>query len=120
MEKDLKVSEMLKMQRELWEENKEKWQPIEPEFGKISLLWMIEEVGEVISIIKKKGDKEIMNNPEVRKAFVEELSDVYMYYNDTLLRFGITPEEISDAYVSKHNKDMKRNYSKEYKDMKLN
>lgn len=76
---------------------------------------MIEEMGEAISIIKKKGDNEIMTNEEVRKAFVEEMSDVLMYYNETLLRYGITANEISTAYVQKHNKNMKRNYKEEYK-----
>ena len=37
---------------------------------------MIEEVGECISIIKKKGDDAIMNDEAVRKAFVEEMGDV--------------------------------------------
>lgn len=115
MSKDLKISEMMDMQMRLWEKHKDKWQPMESQFGKISLLWMVEEMGEVISIIKKKGDKEIMNNPDVRKHFVEELSDVLMYYNDTLLRFGVTPEEISDAYTEKHEFDMKRIYNIEYK-----
>lgn len=38
-----------------------------------------------------------------------------MYYNDILLRFEITAEEISDAYIKKHNKNMNRNFSEEYK-----
>ena len=57
----------------------------------------------------------MMKNDEVRKAFVEEMSDVLMYYNDTLLRYGITPDEISSAYIQKHNKNMGRNYQEEYK-----
>lgn len=40
-----------------------------------------------------------------------------MYYIDTLLRFGITPEEISEAYVKKHCKNMGRDYSGEYEKM---
>ena len=50
----------------------------------------------------------------VREAFVEEMSDVLMYYFDTLLRYGVTPEEISNAYVAKHNKNMGRDYQREY------
>ena len=112
---DIKISEMMKMQKELWEENKENWSPMEAKYGRNFLLWMIEEMGEVISIIKKKGDNEIMTDKEVRKAFVEEMSDILMYYNDTLLRYGITANEISNAYIQKHKRNMKRNYEEEYK-----
>ena len=65
-------------------------------------------------IIKKKGDSAIMREASVREAFVEEMSDVLMYYFDTLLRYGVTPEEISNAYVAKHNKNMGRDYQREY------
>lgn len=112
---DINFSDMMKMQKELWEVNKEKWSPMEAKYGRNFLLWMVEEMGEVISIIKKKGDNAIMENEEVRKAFVEEMSDVLMYYNDTLLRYGITADEISSAYINKHNKNMNRNYQEEYK-----
>ena len=112
---DINFSDMMKMQMELWEIHKDSWSPMEAKYGRNFLLWMIEEMGEVISIIKKKGDNAIMENSDVRKSFVEEMSDVLMYYNDTLLRYGITPDEISSAYIQKHNKDMKRNYSSEYK-----
>ena len=111
---DLKISEMMKMQMELWELNKEKWSPMEPSHGKSSLLWMIEEIGEVISIIKKKKEHEILENEEVRSKFVEEFADVYMYLTDTLLRYKISPEEISSAYMNKHMTNMNRNYQKEY------
>lgn len=113
--KNINISEMMEMQKELWEIHKDKWSPMDAKYGRNFLLWMIEEMGEAISIIKKKGDNAIMNNDEVRKAFVEEMSDVLMYYNDTLLRYGITPDEISSAYIQKHNKNMGRNYQEEYK-----
>jgi NTP pyrophosphatase (non-canonical NTP hydrolase) len=112
--KDIKISDMMKMQLALWENNKHKWSPMEPEYGRNSLLWMIEEVGEVISIIKKKSETEIMENPEIRSKFVEEIADVYMYLTDTLLRYGVTAEEIGTAYVEKHVKNIGRNYSVEY------
>ncbi len=111
---DLKISEMMEMQMELWELNKEKWSPMEPSYGKSSLLWMIEEIGEVIAIIKKKKEHEILENEEVRSKFVEEFADVYMYLTDTLLRYKISPEEISSAYMNKHMTNMNRNYQKEY------
>lgn len=99
----------------LWEIHKEEWPPMEAEYGRNFLLWMVEEMGEAISIIKKKGDNAIINNEEVRKSFIEEMSDVLMYYHDTLLRYGIKPSEISSSYIQKHNKNMKRNYQEEYK-----
>lgn len=119
-ENDIKISEMMEMQMKLWELNKDSWSPMEAKYGRNFLLWMIEEMGEAISIIKKKGDDEIMNNLEVRSAFVEEMSDVLMYYNDTLLRYNITPNEISTAYIQKHNKNMKRNFKQEYKNILKN
>ena len=39
------------------------------------------------------------------------MSDVLMYYNDTLLRYKITPSEISSVYIEKHNKNMKRDFN---------
>ena len=55
-----------------------------------------------------------MNEESVRRAFVEEMSDVLMYFFDTLLRYGVTPDEISKAYIAKHNKNMGRDYEGEY------
>lgn len=114
---DLNVSEMLKLSMDLWEKHKDEWAPMEPEKGKNFILYMIEEIGEVIAIIKKKGEDEIMNTPAVREHFVEELSDVMMYYMDTLNRFKVSPEEFSKAYVKKFEYNMKRNYTKQYKEM---
>ncbi|HWR18697.1 MAG TPA: dATP/dGTP pyrophosphohydrolase domain-containing protein [Clostridia bacterium] len=42
------------------------------------------------------------------------MSDVLMYFTDTLLRYGVTPEELSAAYVNKHERNIKRNYPGEY------
>ncbi len=111
MKEVIDFEEMMKMQMELWEEHKDKWSPIEAKYGRNFLLWMVEEMGEAISIIKKKGDDAIMNDFNVRKDFLEEMSDVLMYYNDTLLRYKITPSEISSAYIEKHNKNMKRDFN---------
>ena len=63
---------MMKMQTELWEKHKDKWPPMQPEHGKDFILWMIEEIGEVISIIKKKSIHDIMDDPAVHSHFVEE------------------------------------------------
>lgn len=111
---DLRISDMQRMQLELWERYKDKWSPLTPEYARESILWMIEELGEVIAIIKKRGEKDIMTDSDLREKFVEELADVYMYFNDILLRFGVSPEEISDAYVRKFEKNMKRDFDKEH------
>jgi NTP pyrophosphatase (non-canonical NTP hydrolase) len=111
---DIKISDMLNMQKALYELHKDTWAPLEAQYGRNSILWMMEEIGECIAIIKKKGDSAIMEDENVRKAFCEELSDVLMYFNDTLLRYGITADEISSAYIDKHEKNMGRNYVKEY------
>ncbi|MCE5236779.1 MAG: nucleotide pyrophosphohydrolase [Clostridiaceae bacterium] len=112
---DIKISDMMKMQTELWELHKDSWSPMEPGCGRNFILWMMEEVGEAIAIIKKKGDAAIMDDPSVRASFVEEMSDVLMYYTDTLLRYGVAPEEISAAYVKKHERNMFRDYGSEYR-----
>jgi NTP pyrophosphatase (non-canonical NTP hydrolase) len=113
---DLRVSEMLKLSQELWEKHKNTWSPLEPEYGKDSILYMIEEVGEVISIIKKKGEKDIMNDVAVRERFVEELGDVLMYYMDTLNKFKISSNEFSSVYLKKFQANMRRDYKKQYED----
>lgn len=88
---DLKISDMMSMQKKLFELHKDTWPPMEAEYGRHFILWMIEEIGESIAIIKKKGDAAIMEDESVRRAFCEEMSDVLMYFNDTLLRYSITP-----------------------------
>lgn len=76
--------------------------------GKSKLLWMIGEVGEVIDIVKKYGSEASnADNPE-REHLIEELADVLMYYNDVLLCYGITAEELKDTYTNKFQKNMKR------------
>ena len=115
-EKDLNISEMKQMQFDLYEVNKDKWGDMEPKEAKNHILFMIEEIGECISIIKKKGIDSIMENPDVRGRFIEELTDVQNYYIEVLNRLKITPEEYSKAYIDKHNSNMKRNYEKDNKE----
>ena len=102
------INEMLSMQKELQEKYKNKWEAITPEAGKHKLLWMIGEIGEVIDIIKKNGDKKAVNDGSLREKLVEELVDVLMYYNDVLLCYGISEDELKQAYTSKFEKNMKR------------
>ena len=90
-EKDLTISEMKEMQFELYEANKEKWGDRDSKYAKTHLLYMVEEMGECISIIKKKGIDAIMENQ-------------------------ITPEEFSNAYIEKHNINMKRDFERDNKE----
>lgn len=112
---DLTLSEMKKMQDELYELNKDKWSDRTSEDGKNHLLYMVEEMGECISIIKKKGIEAIMQPGHIRERFVEEISDVLMYYNEVLIRFGITPKELSEAYIKKYETNLHRNYIEDNK-----
>ncbi len=105
---DFSINEMLDMQIALQARYKEKWKPISPERGKDQLLWMIGEIGEVIDIIKKHGSEKASQDEGSRADLVEELADVLMYYNDILLCYGISAEELKRSYVSKFEKNMKR------------
>ena len=105
---DFSINDMLSMQKELQDKYKNKWEAISPEAGKHKLLWMIGEIGEVVDIIKKNSNTSIIENTELRKQLVEEMADVLMYYNDVLLCYGISEEELKEAYNSKFEKNMKR------------
>ena len=113
---DLTINEMMTMQKDLYALHQGKWSPMEPEFGPDFLLYMMEEVGEVIAVWKKKGNTAIMEDPAVRSAFLEEMADVLMYYNDVLLRYHVSADEISQAYRKKHDRNMGRDYAAEYKE----
>ena len=102
---DLRISELLAMQRELQELHRGDWADVVPSTARDHLLWGVGEIGEVIDIIKKRGDGEIMDNPETRRHFIEEMADVQMYLLDVLLCYGVTAEEYA--------RNMKRNYAEE-------
>jgi len=99
---------MQAIQRELQEKYKDKWPKLRPEQGRSSLLWMMVEAGEMADIIKKEGDQRIMGDEKVRKDFVEEMCDTLMYLNDVMICYGITPEELEQVYLAKHERNMKR------------
>ena len=65
-------------------------------------------IGEVVDIVKKNGGTKASSDPELRKALVEEMADVLMYYNDVMLCYGITAEELKKSYTDKFEKNMKR------------
>lgn len=102
------LNEMQEMQKKLQEKYQGQWEPIEIETGKNKMLWMIAEMGEVIDIVKKNGAQKAVTELALRNDLVEELADVLMFYNDILLCYGITPEELKQAYVAKFEKNMTR------------
>ena len=102
------LNEMQEMQKKLQEKYQGQWEPIEIETGKNKMLWMIAEMGEVIDIVKKNGAQKAVTEPALRNDLVEELADVLMFYNDILLCYGITAEELKQAYVAKFEKNMTR------------
>lgn len=108
MKNDFGINEMQQLQKKLQDRYKDVWEPISPETGKNKLLWMIGEIGEVIDIIKKRGGENAYKDSETRKALVEELADVLMYYNDVLLCYGITAGELREAYTEKTEKNLNR------------
>ena len=102
------MGEMQEMQKALQEKYKHKWEPICPEIGQNKLLWMIGEIGEVIDIVKKNGGDVACADEKIRHDLVEEMADVLMYFNDIMLCYGITEEEMKKAYVEKFEKNMTR------------
>ena len=96
---ELSISELMKMQRELYEKHQDSWAPHTPEFGKDSLLWMVDELGEVIAIIKKKGHDAIMEDEHVRA-----------HYLDMLDCYGIGAEELTQAFDKKWRRNMDRSW----------
>ena len=105
---DFTVNEMQAMQRTLQERYRHKWEPIGPATGQNKLLWMIGEVGEVIDIVKKQGGEAACTDPTLRSAWVEDLADVLMYYNDVLLCYDISAEELKQVYTEKFERNMGR------------
>lgn len=105
---DFSINEMQEMQRTLQDKYKDKWEPICPETGKNKMLWMIGEIGEVIDIVKKHGGTKVATDIDLRKELVEELADVLMYYNDIMLCYNITADELRQVYIEKFQKNMNR------------
>ena len=44
----------------------------------------------------------------LREQLIEELADVLMYYNDVLLCYGITADELKQSYTNKFRRNMTR------------
>ena len=102
------IGEMQEMQHLLQEKYKDRWEHICPAIGSRKLLWMIGEASEVGDIMKKCGEDEIMNNPETRAHFIEEMADVLMYFNEVMMCFDINEDDLKAAYTKKFERNMKR------------
>lgn len=112
--KDLKISELKQMQFKLFDMH-EDWNDMEPKYAKDHMLYMVEELGECISIMKKKKVDGVMNDEHVRTRFIEELGDVLMYYIEVMNRLDISAEEFTKIYLDKYNTNLNRNYVEENK-----
>ena len=102
------MEEMQRMQVCLQEKYLDKWGGLSPEKGRQTLLWMIGEAGEVADVIKKNGDRKIMEDEAIRAHFVEEMCDVLMYFNDLMLCYSVSAQELEKAYLDKFRKNMQR------------
>lgn len=102
------INEMQQMQKALQDKYKNIWEPIGPQTGQNKLLWMIGEIGEVIDIVKKHGGQAACTDESLRQHLIEEMADVLMYFNDVLMCYGITEEELKDTYTKKFETNMKR------------
>lgn len=100
--------EMQSIQKELQEKYKNKWRTLSSEIGKDQLLWLMIELGEVADVLKKSGSQKVMEDQEVRTHFIEELCDVMMYFNDVMLCYDISIEELKEVYLRKHKRNMER------------
>ena len=102
------MEEMQRMQVCLQEKYLDKWGGLSPEKGRQTLLWMIGEAGEVADVIKKNGDRKIMEDEAIRAHFVEEMCDVLMYFNDLMLCYSVSAQELEKVYLDKFRKNMQR------------
>lgn len=105
---DLGFREMQEIQKQLQDRYKGRWSPLTPELGRQQLLWLMIELGEAADVIKKEGDKKIMEDKDVRAHFIEEMVDVMMYFNDVLLCHDVSVEDLRRVYLEKHERNMGR------------
>ena len=73
---DLTISAMQQMQAELQEKYFDRWGGLSPAQGRSHLLWLLAEAGEAAQIIKKEGDRPILDCPETRAHYAASHKEV--------------------------------------------
>ena len=63
--------------------------------------------GPVLTIVAGQHGMEHVG-PGLLPEFIEEMADVLMYFNDVMLCYGITEEELKEAYTEKFKRNMTR------------
>ena len=68
------------------------------------------EANELLQIFrfKSEADMQSLMASDKKQKVEEELADVLMYYNDVMLCYGITADELKQVYVEKFAKNMSR------------
>lgn len=75
---------------------------------KLMMYEMADELAEARLHLKNKPHRATVINDVDRKAYVEELCDVFHYLNEILIASGISVDEIFDAYMAKGEKNTAR------------
>jgi NTP pyrophosphatase (non-canonical NTP hydrolase) len=105
----LTINEMYEYQKALQDKYQVQWgEPICPEMSIHKLLWAYGEMAEAGDIIKKNPMEKIMTDPELRRHIMEELGDTMMYMFDVMLCLGMTPDEFSEIYRAKCERNKNR------------
>ena len=105
---------MIDIQLKLQEKYAGIWEGDNPDTAKHHLLYAVEEIGEVSSILKKRSPQAVVKDDNVRAHFCEEMADVYMYLTDVLICCGVTAQEFEKAYIAKAERNLKRDFPKEH------
>ena len=105
---------MIDIQLKLQEKYAGIWEGDSPDTAKHHLLYAVEEIGEVSSILKKRSPQAVVKDDNVRAHFCEEMADVYMYLTDVLICCGVTAQEFEKAYIAKAERNLKRDFPKEH------
>jgi len=110
---DFTISKMQEMQKTMHEKHKEVWGGLSPEKAVQKMLWLHGELGEASDVIKKNGNEKILKDGDVRNHFIEEMCDVLMYFNDVLICYNVTEDELKTAYEKKVEKNLNRTFNRE-------
>ena len=67
-----------------------------------------EECGELIQAVSKMCRAKLNGEEPPREHLIEEMADVLMYFNDVMLCYGITEDELKASYAAKFKRNMER------------